>query len=1022
MKKHLLLFASLGIVLSTKAIDRNAVCKHPKNNPVLNRIDAETGTSFSNYNLAPNASPNPLVAASSSAPQRIKAGSSPNLFTSIYGMMNKVYANQDLEMISLVRRKNADDPGNSGYVQASVSTDLGGSFDTTLAVLSDDINLCRYPSGAIFNPPGNTNPDNALIVACGPWHPGADWQGNFFASVRTNGTNRKVWIQDNLAPGNTQSMDLMRTDIQTTTDGHVYISGSEYLDVNNTTDPGWVKGVLVKGTYVASGDSFTWSTRGFPHAFALDPADGSKKVFGTTHTAWSEDGQVGYFIYNGVDSATSFNSYQPIVYKTSDAGANWSLMPIFNFGTLTPITDVIRETRQGTKRPWIGMTHGYDVVVDKNDQLHIACMVSSASTDDPDSLDFTWTIPMHLFDLYTTECGWSANYIDSLQTTEVADANSYWSDGGGIGWGARINIGRTTDGSKIFYTWTDTEPALWNNPTENLFPDIKGRGYDVDNDVMTPVINFTADDIVNAGKNFWNFSSPIDLVLDDTLYVVPTTIADSRAPGDPGTGPIQHKYLKGVNFTESQFSLPANTCADFTGSVSAVSCGTTSVSINEPLVNPCYLWDGVPGNSSITNLSGGSHTVTVTSGGCSTSFTFNVPNPFGTINSSTVAATGCTTNDATATVSVANPGNPTYTWNTTPPQTNATATGLMPNTSYEVTIVDGQNCAVVSVTTPPAPQFDDTVTVAFTSPTGCTTPDGSASVSVLASGNFTYSWNTTPVQTNDTLTGVPPGTYSCVVTDAGGCSETFSVTIPTPQGLGPDLTFTTTNPLCSNTSNGSATVIPTGGTSPYTYAWSNNLGTSATANNMAAGTYTITVTDANGCFTVDTVSVTAPSAISITSNTVVANSDPSNPNGSITIVASGGTGALTYQLNNGTPQAVNVFTGLNFGAFTVTVIDANQCTASTTLLVPNFTSVRDMDADKALTVSPNPTNGILNIKTDNNQLGSQLRIVSITGQELFTSRINSTMITYDMSHLSKGVYFVQLIGNQKVSSKRVIKN
>jgi hypothetical protein len=81
-----------------------------------------------------------------------------------------------------------------------------------------------------------------------------------------------------------------------------------------------------------------------------------------------------------------------------------------------------------------------------------------------------------------------------------------------------------------------------------------------------------------------------------------------------------------------------------------------------------------------------------------------------------------------------------------------------------------------------------------------------------------------------------------------------------------------------------------------------------------------------------------------------------------------------------------------------------------------------MDADKAMSVSPNPTNGILNIKTDINQLGSQLRIVSITGQELFTTRINSTMTTYDMGHLSKGVYFVQLIGNQKVSSKRVIKN
>jgi hypothetical protein len=175
MRKTLLLTLALGAFLKINATNPyHGVRKIDKLQKNKNFLDGQQ-FSMPNYNLAPNQTPNQFVAASGPV-LRINAGSSPNLFTSIFGMQNSVYANQDLGLITLTRRRNEGDPGDVGYVQTSFSTNMGASFDTTLAVVSDDVNLCRYPSGAIYNPAGNTNPLNAFVVASGPWHPGADWQ------------------------------------------------------------------------------------------------------------------------------------------------------------------------------------------------------------------------------------------------------------------------------------------------------------------------------------------------------------------------------------------------------------------------------------------------------------------------------------------------------------------------------------------------------------------------------------------------------------------------------------------------------------------------------------------------------------------------------------------------------------------------------------------------------------------------------------------------------------------------------
>ncbi len=123
------------------------------------------------------------------------------------------------------------------------------------------------------------------------------------------------------------------------------------------------------------------------------------------------------------------------------------------------------------------------------------------------------------------------------------------------------------------------------------------------------------------------------------------------------------------------------------------------------------------------------------------------------------------------------------------------------------------------------------------------TATGSATFAPALPG-FTYAWNTTPVQTGATATGLQAGDYSVVATDAAGCSITLSTTIGPVAAIG-IASLTATDETCAGFGDGSATVIATGGTAPYTYNWSTGADTpSITA---GAGNYSVSITDANGC-------------------------------------------------------------------------------------------------------------------------------------------------------------------------------
>jgi len=195
---------------------------------------------------------------------------------------------------------------------------------------------------------------------------------------------------------------------------------------------------------------------------------------------------------------------------------------------------------------------------------------------------------------------------------------------------------------------------------------------------------------------------------------------------------------------------------------------------------------------------------------------------------------------------------------------------------------------------------------------------GSATASATGgTAPYTYAWDNG--STGATASGLIAGTYTVTITDANGCTETATATVGEPTALAASATATDAN--CNGSNDGSAMASASGGTSPYTYSWSNGS-TGATASGLTAGTYTVTITDANGCSTSASATVNEPGAIEIQGAVTNATCSGST-DGSILVSVNDGTAPYTYAWSNGATTAT--ISGLGAGFYDVTVTDANGC-------------------------------------------------------------------------------------------------
>jgi len=288
-----------------------------------------------------------------------------------------------------------------------------------------------------------------------------------------------------------------------------------------------------------------------------------------------------------------------------------------------------------------------------------------------------------------------------------------------------------------------------------------------------------------------------------------------------------------------------------------------------------------------------------------------------------------------------------------------------------------------------------TISIASQTNIFCFGGTGSA-IANLPSGGvpaYTYSWSPSG-GSNLTATGLTAGSYTITVTDNHGCTATAGVAITQPTILNVSAN-TTANVFCNGGNTGSASSSVSGGTTPYTYLWSNSL-TTTSISSLSAGTYTLTVHDNNGCTGTASATITQPSALTASIGTVT---DPlcNGGSGSIIVIAGGGTLPYHYAW---TPSGGNLATatGLTAGCYTVTVTDANGCTATATSCITQ---------PAALSVSANTT---ANVLCDGSSTGSVLSVVS-GGTTPYTYLWSNGKTTTSINSLSAGTYTLTITDN-----------
>ena len=445
--------------------------------------------------------------------------------------------------------------------------------------------------------------------------------------------------------------------------------------------------------------------------------------------------------------------------------------------------------------------------------------------------------------------------------------------------------------------------------------------------VVTPEIcglsNGAINLIVNGGTaplsiNWSNSAVSEDLTaLPGGIYSV--TVSDVNGCSDVLTDTVPNNP---INFSTTVNVVPNTSCLASNGSISLQ-------------VNPAgvytYSWNTGQTTSAISGLSPGMYISTVSAGGtCVVIDTVvvdnNTPAP---VLSTVVTNALCSQPTGSIDLTVSGGQSPySYAWsNQTSPQDPF---GLLPGT-YTVTVTAASGCSSTASAVVGNDSNNFSINGQVTDNSSCTAGNGSINVTMTPSGTYTYLWSNTAI--TEDISGLTAGTYGITVTDLSGCAINSSFTVANNQA-NPVLSGNVVNILCFGANTGSIATSVTGGTGPYSYNWSPaQPGAGANLNNLVAGNYLVTVTDALGCTAAASFNVAQPAGglvVACTQVQVVSIPGATDGVGAVTLL--GGAGPYTVALNPGSVSN-NVSAGtLNFpnlgeGTYQVVVTDANGCTA-----------------------------------------------------------------------------------------------
>ncbi len=469
-------------------------------------------------------------------------------------------------------------------------------------------------------------------------------------------------------------------------------------------------------------------------------------------------------------------------------------------------------------------------------------------------------------------------------------------------------------------------------------------------------------------------------------------------------------------------------------SVFDASCGLSNGEIMVDVINGegpySFEWSNSLDQPEIQNLAPGTYHLLITDNlGCGTqeSFIINNLGAMPQVNTSVTDSENCGSSNGVIVIYSQNPdANYTYelldnetgvvTENSNGTDPDFMVEGLAAG-QYIISVISEDGCEKIltlNVSDAGAPEISASITKISCHGDS----NGAINITVSGATNPEFLWDDENESTTPEISNLPAGIYTIQVTD-GACfgMESFEITEPMP--LLPNVSIDHIE--CANHQLGNIFLQTNGGTAPYTYIWSNGV-SSRNLLDVPGGNYTVTITDFHNCVFQN--SYTVNSADSLIVSAEIVHNDEGVANGSIIVTVTGGTGSYTYLWDDG--HHTPVHTGLNSGAYTITVTDEAGCMVTETFMVGTL-NVDAQVADKQLNVYPNPATNQINIDLANVCLGSSIEvdIMNVIGKNAISRRFDNLdgIISLNMSvaELSPGIYILRVKCGRQVWQSKFIK-